>query len=256
MDILGVPTRKTALDGLWLGVALAGLGSAVWQSTLWHLCFVVPFLWTRWLDFQQARAYGAIVKRLQGTQRQGDIHEWLQEEKARVYGSDVSCLRGLEDGTVWANYSRAFETAAAFRPEADELFPRLDALTAELNDLRPLSWEALQSVSHFLNVELTWSSNAIEGSQMSREATDALLGTDVVLAKSRLTDALDAVGHGRAVDLAFRELIHTGASTRGSPPLTIANLQQLHRQILLSHSAVAPSSSDAPSSSQLAPRRV
>jgi Fic family protein len=79
---------------------------------------------------------------------------------------------------------------------------RLDigALKVELDHLRPLTPKSVESIERWLDVELTYTSNAIEGSTLTRAETAVLLEKGITVSGKPLKDHLDAVGHKEALD--------------------------------------------------------
>jgi Fic family protein len=83
--------------------------------------------------------------------------------------------------------------------------PRLKRIVAkkpQLDRLRPLSKAAIQNLEDWLKVELTYSSNAIEGNTLTRLETAEILekGVAVTLNAKPLRDQLEAINHAKALD--------------------------------------------------------
>ncbi len=84
----------------------------------------------------------------------------------------------------------------------------------KLNKLKPLGSELAQNLEEWLKVELTYSSNAIEGNTLSRLETAEVIerGVSAVISGKSLKDQLEAVNHAKAVefvsDLAIRRKSH------------------------------------------------
>lgn len=101
---------------------------------------------------------------------------------------------------------------------------------AQLDKLKPLPKELEQSLEDWLRVELTYSSNAIEGNTLSRIETAEVLerGTAAVIKGKPLKDQLEALNHAKA--LAF---IKTLASTLKSHQyIKGENIKDIHKTIL------------------------
>lgn len=101
---------------------------------------------------------------------------------------------------------------------------------AQLDKLRPLPKELEESLSNWLRVELTYSSNAIEGNTLTRVETAEVLerGVAAVITGKPLKDQLEALNHAKA--LAF---IHLLASTLKSYQyINEKNIKDIHKIIL------------------------
>lgn len=82
---------------------------------------------------------------------------------------------------------------------------RLGELTKkkqELDQLQPLPKTLLQNLEEWLRVELTYSSNAIEGNSLSRIETAEVIqrGVNAVISGKSLQDQLEAINHAKAVE--------------------------------------------------------
>lgn len=106
----------------------------------------------------------------------------------------------------------------------EELLSRLDQKALTLNTARPLPPASLQSLRDWLRVEVTYTSNAIEGNALSRHETTVVLEGMTIGGKS-LRDHLEAVDHAEAFDYTY-DL--AGRDT----PFTEADLRSLHRLVL------------------------
>lgn len=83
----------------------------------------------------------------------------------------------------------------------DDLLKRLTEKKAQLDKLRPLPKELEQSLDDWLRVELTYSSNAIEGNTLTRIETAEVLdrGITAVIKGKPLKDQLEALNHAKAL---------------------------------------------------------
>lgn len=101
---------------------------------------------------------------------------------------------------------------------------------AQLDKLRPLPKELEQSLEDWLRVEITYSSNAIEGNTLTRIETAEVLerGTAAVIKGKPLKDQLEALNHAKA--LAF---IKTLAPTLKSHQyIKEEKIKEIHKIIL------------------------
>jgi Fic family protein len=104
----------------------------------------------------------------------------------------------------------------------------LDAITDKknrLDRLRPLSTEALGKIEHYYDVEITYTSNAIEGNTLSPVETTLVIEKGVTISGKPLRDHLEALDHYDAIRY-VREL------ARENTPLTESDVRNLHRLIV------------------------
>src|SRR6266446_7501277 len=102
---------------------------------------------------------------------------------------------------------------------------RLRARKERLDRLRPLSPKSLEALGVWYDVELTYSSNAIEGNTLTRSETAIVLEKGITIGGKPLKDHLEAIGHRDA--LAFvRTLAVPGE------PLREIDIREIHRLIL------------------------
>src|SRR5665213_2232468 len=87
----------------------------------------------------------------------------------------------------------------------DALLRSIDVKKAELDRLRPLAFSALSSLQKFYDVELTYTSNAIEGNTLTLRETAEVIEHGITVGGKKLRDHLEAVDHYDAV-LWMREL--------------------------------------------------
>ena len=115
----------------------------------------------------------------------------------------------------------------------EKLQEKLKQLTKkkeELDKQKPLTAEVLKNLEEWLKVELTYSSNAIEGNTLTRLETAEVIekGVSAVLTGKPLKDQLEAINHARAV-----EFIRTLAKQRqGHQFITEEDLKAIHKIIL------------------------
>jgi Fic family protein len=96
---------------------------------------------------------------------------------------------------------------------------------ARLDRLRPLSGGALAQLQKYYDIELTYTSNAIEGNTLTHRETAEVIEHGVTVSGKSLRDHLEAVDHYEAVqwmrDLAARTV-----------PLDETTVCELHRRIV------------------------
>lgn len=88
------------------------------------------------------------------------------------------------------------------RVAGTDLLKRLTEKKAQLDKLRPLPKELEQSLDDWLRVELTYSSNAIEGNTLTRIETAEVLerGVAAVIKGKPLKDQLEALNHAKSLE--------------------------------------------------------
>ena len=107
----------------------------------------------------------------------------------------------------------------------DELLSSIAAKKERLDELRPLSAKVLAALEHYYDIELTYTSNAIEGNTLTRVETAIVIEKGITVSSKPLKDHLEAVDHYHALRY-VREL------ARQTTPLTEADVRNLHRLIL------------------------
>lgn len=107
----------------------------------------------------------------------------------------------------------------------DELIGAISAKKARLDELRPLSQEALKRLEHYYDLELTYTSNAIEGNTLSAVETALVIEKGVTIGGKPLKDHMEALDHYDALRW-VREL--AGNET----PVTESVVRNLHRLVM------------------------
>jgi Fic family protein len=107
----------------------------------------------------------------------------------------------------------------------DELTTSIAAKKMRLDAMRPISREALLALQKSYDVDLTYTSNAIEGNTLTLRETAELIEHGITVGGKPLRDHLEAVDHYNAV-LWMREL---AAMTT---PVEEATVRELHRRIV------------------------
>jgi Fic family protein len=102
---------------------------------------------------------------------------------------------------------------------------RIAAKKADLDRLRPLSPQAMVNLDHSYDLELTYTSNAIEGNALTQIETNLVVEKGVTVGGKRLRDHLEAIDHYEAI-LYVREL------ATQSPPLGEFDVRNLHALVV------------------------
>ncbi len=115
----------------------------------------------------------------------------------------------------------------------EKLLRDIAAKKAELDRLRPLAPGGLRNLEHVHDIELTYTSNAIEGNTLSAAETGLVIEHGITVAGKPLRDHLEAIDHDAAIGF-VRDL------ARRDAPITEADLRGLHRLVVLrSHPDIA-----------------
>ena len=99
------------------------------------------------------------------------------------------------------------------------------ASKAELDALRPLSAASLAALDAWYDVELTYTSNALEGNTLTRSETAIVLEKGFTVSGKPLKDHLEATGHRDALGY-MREL------AKSEEPVREAEVRNLHRLVM------------------------
>ncbi len=94
-----------------------------------------------------------------------------------------------------------------------------------LDRLRPLALEALANLDHYYDLELTYTSNAIEGNTLSAVETTLVIEKGITIGGKLLKDHLEAIDHYDAVRY-IREIAGKGS------PLREADIRDLHGLVM------------------------
>jgi len=107
----------------------------------------------------------------------------------------------------------------------DELLASIQTKKAELDQRRPMAGAALRQLQKYYDVELTYTSNAIEGNTLTHRETAEVIEHGITVGGKKLKDHLEALDHYEAV-LWMRELA-------GQPaPIGENTVCELHRRIV------------------------
>lgn len=78
----------------------------------------------------------------------------------------------------------------------------LDRKKSELDALRPLSGELVKNLEEWFRIELTYTSNAIEGNTLTRRETALVVEKGITVGGKTLAEHLEATNHAEALDWA------------------------------------------------------
>ncbi len=91
---------------------------------------------------------------------------------------------------------------------------------------QPLSNEIIDNLNNWFRVELTYSSNAIEGNTLSRVETSQIIEKGLAVPGKSLREHLEAVGHAKAYDWILE------SAPKTPKKITIDTVLNIHRMIL------------------------
>lgn len=107
----------------------------------------------------------------------------------------------------------------------EQLKQDVAAKKAELDQLRPLPPQALHNLEHLYDLELTYTSNAIEGNTLTALETTLVIEKGITVGGKPLRDHMEAIDHYDAIRF-VREL------ARQDTPLTAATVRELHALVV------------------------
>ena len=108
----------------------------------------------------------------------------------------------------------------------DDLLARIAARKADLDALRPLTGAALAGLQRHYDVELTYTSNAIEGNTLTARETAEVIEHDLTVGGKPLRDHLEALDH-------YAALLWVRDIAKATRPLSEALVADLHRRIVV-----------------------
>jgi Fic family protein len=108
----------------------------------------------------------------------------------------------------------------------DSLIQAVAAKKAELDRLRPRAPGGLTNLEHSHDLELTYTSNAIEGNTLTAAETTMVVEQGITVAGKPLRDHLEAIDHYEAIG-------YVRAIARQAAKLTELDIRGLHRLVVL-----------------------
>ncbi len=83
----------------------------------------------------------------------------------------------------------------------DKKYEALTFKKSQLDTLRPLSPELIKNLDEWFKVELTYTSNAIEGNTLTRAETAVVIEKGLTIGGKSLVEHLEATNHAKALDV-------------------------------------------------------
>lgn len=109
---------------------------------------------------------------------------------------------------------------------SDSLVAGIEAKKAELDQLRARSPGGTRNFDHSQDLELTYTSNAIEGNTLTAAETTLVIEQGITVGGKPLRDHLEAIDH-------FEAIGYVRLVARGGERLTEMDIRQLHRLVML-----------------------
>ncbi len=103
----------------------------------------------------------------------------------------------------------------------DTLLARIAEKKAELDRLRPLAPRGLTNLEHVHDLEITYTSNAIEGNTLTASETMLVIEQGITIGGKPLRDHMEAIDH-------FEAIRYVRALARRGTPLTEMDVRALH----------------------------
>jgi Fic family protein len=105
-------------------------------------------------------------------------------------------------------------------------YQKLTAKKQELDKFRPLDANLVRNLEEWFKVELTYSSNAIEGNTLSRKETALVVEKGLTIGGKTLIEHLEATNHASAIDFIYEKL------NNSSDKITQKDILKIHEIIL------------------------
>src|SRR3989338_7752236 len=89
--------------------------------------------------------------------------------------------------------------------------PKLAGLTAKkqlLDRYKPLPQEVIKNLDEWFRIELTYTSNAIEGNTLTRQETAMVVEEGITVQGKSIQEHLEAINHAEAFDFIQKDLVH------------------------------------------------
>ena len=104
----------------------------------------------------------------------------------------------------------------------------LTQLKAQLDTFRPLSPALVQNLEQWFLVELTYTSNAIEGNTLTRKETALVVEKGLTVGGKSLTEHLEATNHVEALKRIIKLAEYPAHQLSENDLLTVHNLSLIH----------------------------
>ncbi len=98
----------------------------------------------------------------------------------------------------------------------------------KLDELRPLSASQVKNLKNVYDVQLTYNSNAIEGSTLTYSETKLILNEGITIGGKSMNEHLEAINHKEAISF-IEELAHIKTNE-----ITLTDIKNIHHLVLKS----------------------
>ncbi len=105
---------------------------------------------------------------------------------------------------------------------------KIDELKAEIEKLGPLDPALVKNLDGWYRVELTYTSNAIEGNTLTRQETAQVIEKDISVEGKTLNELLEARNHSQAVDF----VVDFARKNKNRVVVTLPVILDIHKLIL------------------------
>ncbi len=85
----------------------------------------------------------------------------------------------------------------------DDKIEQVNQLQKQINQLRPLTRDALLQLREYYRIGLTYSSNALEGNTLTESETKVVIEDGLTVSGKPLRDHLEAIGHSEAFGMLY-----------------------------------------------------
>lgn len=107
----------------------------------------------------------------------------------------------------------------------ENLIQRIEEKKSKIDSIRPLEQEALKQLEQWYDVELTYTSNALEGNTLTRSETAIVLEKGITVRGKPLKDHEEAVDHFEAIKF-VRDLV------KDPRPISERDVCDIHRLVV------------------------
>lgn len=110
----------------------------------------------------------------------------------------------------------------------EELLKKIAEKKGEIDALGPLDPALVRNLDDWYRIELTYTSNALEGNTLTRQETALVVEKDISIEGKKLSELLEAKNHAEAVDA-----VRAFARSEGKDGIiTLSWILELHKRIL------------------------
>lgn len=108
----------------------------------------------------------------------------------------------------------------------NNLLAIIDSKKAQLDKARPLPSELVQNLKEWFAIELTYSSNALEGNTLNERETALVVEKGLTIAGKTVKEHLEAINHSQALEILYED------AQKKRTDITLQDILTLHHLIL------------------------